>query len=567
MSPPRRCTVCATRPVAMSQVDYCFTCWPGGPVVPPPCLRCGGSKSRYYTNGVCTRCHQHADGGVDSCVDCLAWGATRHRQWRCMACERWAGSRPVAPCRTCQRQVPLDRNSYCRLCRRQRTYLVTDHRWGRVEDAIRHGHQLFFADMFTRRGMHTRYIPRRDAAVIVAVGPVTHRQLTLFDWPCDMAAGRHRGFAAPRDEQLAAFLHQCVDERGARHGWHPSHRQSIHRGVRILLGLQDTPGAPIKGSELMWTAQLGISTPALTDVLTAAGFFEEDREPPIVGWFTAQIADLPADMRRELTVWFDVMRSGSTTAPRRKPRAHNTTSNQLRHALPAIRTWARSCQSLREISRQDVRDALPASGTPRILMLTGLRSIFGILKARGLIFVNPTGWMHAPKQDWSIPPAVDLTALRAALDSDNPACAALAALLAFHAVRVKQLREIHLTDVHDGRLHLGEQTILLATPVRERIAAWLDHRNQRWPATTNPHLFINYRNANRSHPVGPTWITNQLGMPGQTIRQDRILDEAFATRGDMRQVIDLFGLSAAGAQRYTAIVGRAHISPEEAEAN
>lgn len=419
--------------------------------------------------------------------------------------------------------------------------------------------------MFTRRGTHTRYTPRHKPVAIGALRPVRHRQLILFDWPRDMENGRRHGFPEPADERLAAFLQHRVDECGASHGWHPSHRQSIGRGVRILLGLQDTPGAAISGSELLQTAALGISTPALIDVLTSAGFFDEDRPPAIAYWFSAQTAGLPEDMHRELGVWLDVMRNGSTTVPRRKPRADGTIHTQLNYALPAIRAWACRSPSLREISREDVRDVLPASGSSRVLMLTGLRSIFGILKARGLTFVNPTGWMHARKPNWSIPAAIDLTALRAALDSDNPACAALAGLLAFHAVRIRQLRELRLTDLHDGRLHLGDRKILLAEPVRTRTAAWLDHRNQRWPHTANPHLFINYRSATRTHPVGSTWITSQLGMPAQAIRQDRILDEAFATRGDMRQVIDLFGLSAAGAQRYTEIVDRARISTDEVE--
>lgn len=178
---PRRCTVCATRPVAMSGVKYCFTCWPGGPAAPPPCLRCG-STIRYFSNGLCARCHAHADAGVDSCTDCFAWGATRHRKWRCKACERWAQDRPVGACTACQRTVTLDQNGYCRLCRRQRTY-ITDNVWGSVEDAICHGHQLFFADMFLQIGQHTPYRSRRPSVPIVVSRPVTHRQLTLFDWP------------------------------------------------------------------------------------------------------------------------------------------------------------------------------------------------------------------------------------------------------------------------------------------------------------------------------------------------------------------------------------------------
>jgi len=43
-------------------------------------------------------------------------------------------------------------------------------------------------------------------------------------------------------------------------------------------------------------------------------------------------------------------------------------------------------------------------------------------------------------------------------------------------------------------------------------------------------------------------------MSAQAIREDRILHEAHATRGDIRRLCDLFGLSVSGAERYTATV-------------
>jgi len=70
------CSVCAKAPVAMRGVTFCFTCWPSGPVTPPPCLRCGSSRD-YYASGLCARCHTQAIPTVGSCLDCYAWGATR----------------------------------------------------------------------------------------------------------------------------------------------------------------------------------------------------------------------------------------------------------------------------------------------------------------------------------------------------------------------------------------------------------------------------------------------------------------------------------------------------------
>ena len=154
--------------------------------------------------------------------------------------------------------------------------------------------------------------------------------------------------------------------------------------------------------------------------------------------------------------------------------------------------------------------------------------------------------------------------LRAALDSADPARAVLAALLAFHAVRIYQLCALRLTDVRDGRLHVGDQVILLAEPVRQRLARYLDFRQQTWPDSVNPYLFLHVRNAGAARHVTPWWIRKQLGMSGQLIRLDRIFDEAQATGGDLRALCDLFGLSIARAYRYTAVLDRVDF-PERAD--
>ncbi|MFC4851867.1 hypothetical protein [Actinophytocola glycyrrhizae] len=103
---------------------------------------------------------------------------------------------------------------------------------------------------------------------------------------------------------------------------------------------------------------------------------------------------------------------------------------------------------------------------------------------------------------------------------------------------------------------MPDRTILLAPAARERLAAWLNHRAHRWPATTNPHLLINTKTAVRSGQVSHVWINKTLGLPAQAVREDRILDEAIATGGDLRRLGDLFGLSVNAAERYTRTVER-----------
>ena len=54
----------------------------------------------------------------------------------------------------------------------------------------------------------------------------------------------------------------------------------------------------------------------------------------------------------------------------------------------------------------------------------------------------------------------------------------------------------------------------------------------------------------RETPVSSPWISHTLGVSPQAVREDRILDEALATGGDIRRLCDLFGLTVGGAGRY-----------------
>ncbi|WP_174555303.1 hypothetical protein [Nocardia anaemiae] len=549
----------------MREVPFCFDCWPGGPVTPPPCRRCG-SISDYYTSGLCARCHPDAPGErtparllpypiapvVDSCPDCCAWGVLRTNGWICAGCRSWRENHPrVADCLSCGRRVAVAENGSCRLCHKQRGLIARqlDCRASKftLVEANRIGQQLFIAGLWQRKGSgRGTYIRTTVAADLSLLRPVPYQQLTMFEPPRDLATGRTRGFVPPPDPAQEAAWHEFVRSHATRHGWSVSVTEQVQRVVRILLGTQDTPGAAIRASDVLAMSSIGLPVRPVLDVITAADMLADDRIAPIVRWFDTQISLLPEQMRSELNVWFDIARHGSTVPPRFLPRAEVTVKNQLSFALPTLRRWAVDHSSLREIGRDDVLAALPAQGSARSTTLQGLRSIFRILKARKLAFVNPTARISVAKPHPVAPAPIDLDRLRAALTSPDPTCAALAGLLAFHAVRVRQLITLRITDIHDGRVHLPDRAVPLAEPVRQRVSAYLDYRNSQWPDTANPHLFIHYRNATTTTPVTPWWISRRLGMTAQSIRMDRILDEAHATSGDLRRLCDLFGLSIAG---------------------
>jgi hypothetical protein len=94
----------------------------------------------------------------------------------------------------------------------------------------------------------------------------------------------------------------------------------------------------------------------------------------------------------------------------------------------------------------------------------------------------------------------------------------------------------------------------IADPVQERLRRFLGYRRERWPNSANPHFFIQYLNASTTDPVSRSWVNRRLGVSAQAIRQDRIVDEAIATGGDVRRICDFFGVTIATAVHYVAVV-------------
>lgn len=318
--------------------------------------------------------------------------------------------------------------------------------------------------------------------------------------------------------------------------------------------MQDTPGAAIAYSELAVLRQAYVPKLGVAEILDAAGMLVDDRTPAIDRWFTQETTGLPATMIDELAVWFEIMRHGSSRPPQRRPRNDNSTKTYLWATLPTFRRWAtQGHDSLRSITRREVVAELPHEVVRRKLYGQAMRSIFAILKSRKLVFVNPAVRLGHTTDLPIVPSRLELGAVRAAFNSPDPARAALVALVAFHGLRSLQLRNVRLTDIRDRHLHLERRIIPLPDAVRRRLGTWLDHRAQRWPATSNPHLFINRDSARHNGPVGNRWVFLTVGVPGgvQALRSDRILHEATATGGDARRLCDLFGLSIQQATRYT----------------
>ena len=560
MTRPRPCGRCGLNPVGYTGRECCYGCVPRNRKAPLVCRRCGSDD--FYTAGLCRRCHRCAPV-VDSCRDCLAWGVTRHEKWLCQACRGWRRRYPDdVDCPGCGRCVIVNERGYCRLCCRHATavnQLRPAHRTLDMAAINRNGQQLFLADLILKkRGKQAPLTARSSFRVVWPVGfPVDVQQLVLFSAPHDLGNGRVQRLRPPPIPRLAAALHHAIDDHGDRYGWTDTLRDRTRRGIRVLLAIQDTPGARIPTSEAAVLLQIeGTAVLPVLEVLDSVGMLHDDREPPLQTWFATQTIGLPDLMRSEVTEWFHALRDGSERPPRLRPRHIGTVRNSVGRVIPILRMWTSDGhQSLREITRDDVIAALAATQR-RGDTLSPLRSLFRYLKARRLVFINPTARLRGAPIQPNQPLPIPLEPVRDAINSPDPARAALAALIAFHALRSGQLQQLLLTDIRDGRLHLAGNRIVVADPVRVRVNAWLAARADRWPHTINPHLFVTSRTAMRTTAVTAAWIIDKLGITPHKIREDRILNEVIATGGDPRRLCDLFGISIPTAQRYVDVIAK-----------
>ncbi|MFE7302531.1 hypothetical protein [Streptomyces sp. NPDC057579] len=131
---------------------------------------------------------------------------------------------------------------------------------------------------------------------------------------------------------------------------------------------------------------------------------------------------------------------------------------------------------------------------------------------------------------------------------------------AIHALGSTEIRRLQLTDLNRsaGRLiarRRGDKhTVYLDELTLELLIDSLRERYERWPRSTNPHLFVTQVTA--LAPEGPPVakygiqpIFTQLGLQPQKLRIDRILDEAHET-ADPVHLMRVFGIAPDTAMKY-----------------
>jgi hypothetical protein len=286
-----------------------------------------------------------------------------------------------------------------------------------------------------------------------------------------------------------------------RYGWRRSKLEQVRLAMRIMLGIQDTPGGPIRRSDVALLSRIKHSAAVVADVLADASLLEEDRAPAIVSLFTTYTAALPAPMRDELGVWLDVMRHGSTQFPganlaptprsapscagRRCPSCSSGPRPICRFVRSASTTSARCCRPTRWTATPR------AKGCARSSESTSPGSSLSSTRQRACRRRNPrrpprSGQPRCVARGPQLCPARHRRAGRA---SRLPRCPRRPALPPAPDRPARRTAGPRRTDHPAG-------------PGGPRPAArWLDYRQTTWPHTINPHMFIHVRSAITTRPV------------------------------------------------------------------
>jgi integrase len=296
------------------------------------------------------------------------------------------------------------------------------------------------------------------------------------------------------------------------------------------------------------------------EFLTDQGLARGNPQAVFERWLAARLATVPAPAAAEVRLWAGALQGrGSRAGPARQDR---TVQGYLRILQTPLASWTARYESLRQVTTEDLTAELaPFTGATRLLALSAMRSLFGTLKARRVLFANPaapvTGRRVQP------PPVLPLEdGLRARLLGllHDPAERLIVLLAGVHALRPADICALTLDDADPaaGTLAVGGRARPLDRLTAGQLRAWLQDRHARWPATANPHLLINRSTGGGVKPVSRGYVQHAVrgaGITAAELRADRLLGEAHASGSDPLRLTHLFGISDPTAIRYCAETG------------
>jgi integrase len=448
--------------------------------------------------------------------------------------------------------LAINRRGRCRLCTtaRRAAHLAGDPDWA-VEPGQRAGIQLFLGDRFALLAWRPDRPRAEHADPCTDPSPITIEvdgQLELFDarpepHRADVAA--HAWAASPAGTELIA----AVDAFARTRGWPTGTTHAVQQAVALLA--VTSPAfeiGPVVEADLRHRY---IPLGRLREFLTAAELIPTPTDTePAERVARGHLADLPAPMVKEMTAWVESL---SGAVGRGRARSSTTIDSYRRAITPAVREWAMRYPSLRQVVDDDIIAFLePLRGSHRTHTAVALRSLFGTLKARRMIFADPTRRIRPGKFPRRPVLGLDETAraeLLTGLDrADHRLVVMLAAVHALSRADITALRLDHI-DTAARTIVVRGKARPLDTLTYQKLVAWLRERHQRWPTTANPHLLITKHSALGVRPASSGYF-RALPIAVSQLRADRLLAQARDTGGDALTLMHLFGLSDDAAVRY-----------------
>jgi len=496
-------------------------------------------------------------GQGTTCASCLSWG--EFAGLSCRACLSFDRTHQPGSCASCARTVSL-KKAHCRLCWMQAS--ADRDVVGVLQpflDAIC-SHQLRLAGMQRIRtkgppiGKQGRRAATRAPPIQVQVVEALGWQPRLIDVPKDFLRFDRRRHANLSNPFLAQARRSATRISEAR-GWSKRLIECVDRALVIVLS-DHALGDTVSYSELFPVIRrYKLSIARTVEVLDDVGIFHDDRIDSFEAWMASKLTDVSPGIRSDVEDWVRTLREGSH---RSAPRSIDTVWGYLNSARPILNDWSTRCEHLREVTRDDIDEAIiDLKGERRRHTTTVMRSLFRHCKKTGTIFQNPTTHTHVGKQeDGIILPLNPVEIKRTLAAITTPAARLTVALAAIHAARTSAICELRLDDIDIGnrRLAIGGRVRPLDDLTRQTIVTWLNYRRHRWPNTANKHLIMNAHTAVENGPVSKVSMTAPFR--GQTatierLRIDRQLEEALHHGPDPLHLATIFDLDPKTAIRYS----------------
>ncbi|HEY7882679.1 MAG TPA: hypothetical protein VID31_17635, partial [Streptosporangiaceae bacterium] len=479
--------------------DRCERCKRRAAARSGACRDCGKQVARLWS-GRCRSCDAKSREVTGGCRDC--GDLTGLESGLCKACRLFRWAHPAGTCPWCGRQQPIGAAGACRSCQLA----------ARTARALRR----------QARSSRCPPVPRP------AAGP-----------PLDalVSYGQARGWSLDT----------------LRHAW---------CAVTAVLASRAELGEPPWDAARLrqFLNQRRLVALRAVEFLTDQGLVRGNAQVACDRWLAARLAALPAPFAAEVRTWAEALQGRGPRAGR--ARQTTTIQGYLRILEVPLASWAARYESLRQVTTDDVTGQLaPLTGATRLLALSAMRSLFGTLKARRVLFTNPAAPLTGRRvQPPPVLPLDDGQRARLLGRLDDPAERLIVLLAGVHALRPSDIRVLMLddTDPAAGTLFLAGRARPLDQLTAGQLRAWLQARRARWPATANPHLLINRSTAGGLKPVSRGYIqatARRLGITAQYLRAERLLGQAQASGGDPLQLTRLFGISDPTAIRYCAEIG------------